>query len=215
MTDADLTTLRDDISFLKRLSSDGSARPAPALWLMAVFGGSFGLSGLIGYALLGVAWATRDLTLIRLAAAPFYLSVLIFLGALAWFGWTTLRGRKGGAPLSRAAKAAWTAALLGLVVVWSCFKIFATDERHLPYSTGYIEHLFPAILLALWGAAWWVAGFTGERRWARLIGPASFAAALAAAWQANTVHILLIGGLSLLLLMAAPAVALLREPARR
>ncbi len=215
MTDTDLSALRDDISFLKRLSSDRSARPAPALWLMAVFGGAFGLSGLTGYGMLSVAWATRDLTLIRLAAAPFYLGALIFLGALIWFGWVTLRGRKRPAPLSRAAKAAWTAALLGLVVVWSCFKIFAMDARHLPYSTGYIEHLFPAILLTLWGAAWWVAGFTGERRWARLIGPASFAAAVAAAWQANTVHILLIGGLSLLLLMAAPAIALLREPAKR
>lgn len=215
MTDTDLSALRDDISFLKRLSSDRSARPAPALWLMAVFGGAFGLSGLTSYGMLSVAWATRDLTLIRLAAAPFYLGALIFLGALIWFGWVTLRGRKSAAPLSRAAKAAWTAALLGLVVVWSCFKIFAMDARHLPYSTGYIEHLFPAILLALWGAAWWVAGFTGERRWAWLIGPASFAAAVAAAWQANTVHILLIGGLSLLLLMAAPAIALLREPAKR
>lgn len=214
MSDTDLNALRDDISFLKRLSSDSAARPAPALWLMVVFGGCFGLSGLIAYGLWSVAWATRDLTLLRLGAVPFYASVLIFLGALAWFGWATLRGRATAPPLSRAAKAAWTAALLGLVVVFLCFKIFAFDPRHLPYAPGYSTHLLPAVLLALWGAAWWVAGFTGERRWAKLIGPASFVAALLAAWQANTVHMLLIGGLSLLLLMAAPAVALLREPAR-
>lgn len=216
MSDADLTALRDDIAYLKTLSSDALARPAPGLWLMVVFGGGFGASGLISYGLVLAALGSGEVTLARLAAWPFYISALVFLGALAVVGWRMLRQRREGATMmSRPARAAWTAAFLGLVTVIVSFKIFAFADRHQAYSPGYAEHLAPAFLLALWGAAWWVAGFTGERAWARLIGPASFLAALAAAWGANTVHILLIGGLSLLLLMAAPAAVLLREIARR
>ncbi len=216
MSDTDLGALRDDISFLKRLSTDALARPAPALWLMVVFGGCFGSSLLFGYAMALAGWLgwIDRLAALRIGAVPFYVSVLVFMVALAVAGWATLRRRSGAPKVSRAAGAAWTAALLGLVVVAVSFRIFALSPRHEPYSPGYAEHLFPAIILALWGAAWWVAGFTGERRWTRLIGPASFAAALAAAWFANTGHIVLVAGLSLLLLMAAPAVALLREPAR-
>lgn len=216
MSDADLTALRDDIAYLKTLSSDALARPAPGLWLMVVFGGGFGASGLIAYGMVLAALISRDITLARFAAWPFYISALAFVVALAVVGWRTLRQRRGGgAVMSRPARAAWTAAFLGLVTVIVSFKIFAFADHHQAYSPGYAEHLAPACLLALWGAAWWVAGYTGERAWARLVGPASFVAALAGAWSANTVHLLLVGGLSLLLLMAAPAVALLRESARR
>lgn len=216
MSEADLTALRDDIAYLKTLSSDALARPAPGLWLMVVFGGGFGASGLIAYGMGLAALISRDMTLTRFAAWPFYISALAFVVALAVVGWRMLRQRReGAAMMSRPARAAWTAAFLGLVTVIVSFKIFAFAERHQAYSPGYAEHLAPAFLLALWGAAWWVAGYTGERVWARLIGPASFLAALAAALSANTFHILLIGGLSLLLLMAAPAAVLLREIARR
>ena len=211
MTDTDVTSLRDDISFLKRLSMEPTARPAPALWLMIVFGGGFGSSALIGYGLCLAVLAGADVKLVGGIAWPFYLSALGFAGATLAFGWRATRPAVAGSPMSRAARAAWTAAFLGLVIMLASFKIFAFTGRHQPYAPGYAEHLLPALLLTLWGAAWWVAGFMGERRWARMIGPASFAAALAAAWQANTVHMLLIAGLSLLLLMVAPAVALLRE----
>lgn len=215
MSDADLTALREDISFLKRLSADATARPAPGLWLMVVFGTTFGFSSLTAYGLCLAALAAHNPALLRYIGLPFYLSATAFLVALVVVGWRTLRVGSRSAPMGRAAKAAWTAAFLGLVVIVVSFKLFAFAGRHQPYTPGYAEHLLPAILLALWGAAWWVAGFTGERRWTRLVGPAGFAAALAAAWQANTVHIMLIGGVSLLLLMAAPAIALLREPAGR
>lgn len=212
MSDTDLNVLREDIAFLKRLSGDAFARPAPALWLMAVFGLGFGTSFLTIYALALTVVAGADRDLMVWGNLPLALSLVAFLGTLAVFAWRTIRRPADAPPLSRAARSAWTAAFLGLVVIVASFKIFGFTDRHLSYTPGYAEHLLPAVLLTLWGAAWWVAGFASDRPWARLIGPTSFAAALTAAWQANTLHMLLIGGLSLVLLMAAPAIALLREP---
>lgn len=201
-----------DLAFLKRLAMAGRGEPAPFLLLMAVFGGAYGFSilAVVGAILIegppnasGVAGPISRF----LGAWIFVAAHLAFLLALVWTAWRTLGPNR--VRLNRAASAAWTAAFIGLVVVFAAIRMFTRNEP--PTDAVYAAHLLGPVLLILWGCAWWVTAIVSERRWLLAVAMGSFTAALAAAWVGNSVAMLPIAASSLLLLAFAPAIILMRE----
>ena len=201
-----------DLAYLKRLAVAGRGEPAPFLLLMAVFGGVYGFAALaVVAALLIDGWPTAGVVpgpaTRFLGGWIFVAAHLAFLATLLWTGWRTIWPNR--VRLNRAASATWTAAFIGLIVVFAMISVFTRNEP--PTDAVYSAHLLGPMLLVLWGSAWWVTAITSERRWLLGVAIGSFAAALALAWVGNDVAMLPIMGLSLVLLAFAPAVTLMRE----
>jgi hypothetical protein len=204
MTDQ-MQSIRDDLEFMKALALEG--RRAPPL------GGAILLAaGLIWGATSLVAWALAK----RLIAAASYWQGLVWVVALALFfvALTLLvrrhKGKPGHAALSnRAMAVAWSAA--GWSILAFCGAVAAASWRlHSAIPTV----LIAPYVLAVYGLGWTVASAMAGKRWLFWVGMASFAAAVALGFLANTENLYLGYAAALVLLVSLPGYLLLRqEPA--
>lgn len=217
MTDNLPSSAAADLAYLKSVAAAGRGRPAPAVPLMAVFGGGFGLGELVvwfeqvafngGEFFDGPAPGVWD----TVNGVLFIGAHLAFLLTLLWTGWRVLQTR--GAGMNRGAAAAWTAAFAGLMVtVASVWLIGRAPYQGHPDTVG---HLAPTVVLTLWGCAWWVTSIVTGRRWLGLVAVSSGVMALLAAALVDTGWLKLISASSLLGLAFLPAVMLLWQARRR
>lgn len=195
-----------DVAYLKRLALAGRGEPAPFLLLMAVFGGVYGVALLIVMSGLLVDGGLGGPFSRFLGGWIFVAAHLAFVLTAVWTAWRTLGPNR--IRLSRAGAATWTAAFIGLAVIFCTIRIFTRNEP--PTDAVYAAYLLGPMLLVLWGCAWWVTAIVSERRWLLSISVGSFGAAIALGWVGNSFALLPIAGVSLLLLAFVPAVILMR-----
>lgn len=205
MTDDLQQAIRDDLAFMRALAQEGRRTPLLGGGVFVAAGGIFGLASLAHWAVASgvVAASGLALMLIWTAAAVVYLTVLTVL----------LRGRmrRPGAlsPGNRATGAAWSA--LGMTI-FAFAVILALAAWRLQQPQ--ILDVFAPLILGLYGAGWLIASAMSERGWLKLTALGTYFAALAAAWLVGRPEQYLVFAAALVLFMAVPGVAILRqEPA--
>lgn len=202
MTDDKIQSLKDDIAFMRALAQEGSATPLLGGSIMIAAGTTFGVAGLVHWAVV-----TRLLNVPQGVLGIVWLSALVvFLGLLMWL-------RRGGdarpgakSPVNRASGSAFGA------MGWTIF-IIALAIGILSWRTqSYIPTLiFPPLILGLYGMGWCVAAAMTGKRWIWLTAIGSYAAALLVAWLSVDPIVYLVYSVALLLLMALPGFILMRQ----
>lgn len=212
MSDA-TSPAENDIAYLKRLAQAGRGEPAPFLLLMAVFGGGYGLFGLLVSVAGLIQMATvegplrPDDFVETLAAWSFSAATLAFVVAIGWTLWRTFGPRP--IPVSRSATAIWSAAFLGLVTVFAAMFM----SLGAPHPIFMPDNLAP-VLLVLWGCGWWATAIANDRRWLMVVGLGSFAAAAVLPIATPNFWGMPLLTACLLLLAFLPAVVLMRSRRR-
>jgi hypothetical protein len=199
-----IDVLKDDIAFMRALALEG--RRAPLL------GGACLLAaGLIFSAATLVSWAMTA----KLIILPdvWYLGVwgvatIAFYGVFAALMLAWRRTAKPGAMTigNRAFRWAWSAGGWAMTTI-SVGSILMAWRLH----TWLVFAAFPTIILAIYGAAWLISALFSDRWWVRWVAAGCFIAAVALALMPNYQFESLAFAAALLLLMAAPGVALMRE----
>lgn len=202
MTDDKIQSLKDDIAFMRALAQEGSATPLLGGSIMIAAGVTFGVAGLVHWAVV-----TRLLNVPQGMLGIVWLAALVvFLGLLMWL-------RRGGdarpgakSPVNRASGTAFGA------MGWTIFVI-ALAIGILSWRTqSYIPTLiFPPLILGLYGMGWCVAAAMTGKRWIWMTAIGAYAAALLVAWLSIDPVVYLVYSASLLLLMALPGYVLMRQ----
>jgi hypothetical protein len=196
--------LEDDLAFMRQLAEGGGP---PLQW------SKFALSYLAGGLIYGVEMLFhmgQNLGWVNLAPLPGLIATLsftvAFLVALAIIQWTR---RAEGSPglANRAMVSAFGAAGLTNLAMITVFGV--TAGRHHSLT---IWLLYPTLVFALQGAAWYVAASLQRRVWMGAISAGWFAAAIALGLSVDArVAYMAICGVALFGLMAAPGALLLRR----
>ncbi len=169
MTDDKMQNLKDDIAFMKALAREGSSTPLLFGGVMVSAGVIFG-AGAVGH------WAIVSGLL---DLSPGYI-MANWVGAAVVFGLAlaVLLGRARGQPgasagVNKATGAAWSAVGFAIFACWLGMTVIGL-------STGdwAVMNVFPVLILALYGAAWFIAGALTGKGWIKLTALASFAAAV-------------------------------------
>lgn len=209
MTDASTSTSETDVAYLKRLAQAGRGAPAPFLMLMAVFGGAYGLFALVtvglvllemqGDGMLGPESSARFV-----GQWGFVTANAVFLIGVVWTLWQTFGPQRQA--VSRAGAAIWSAAFIGLIATLGAMTTSVMGPHPMLRPEG-----LPAVLLTLWGCAWWATAIIGDRRWLLAIAFGSFTAAVVLPVSFGSLWALPMLAACLLLLAFLPAVLLMRE----
>ena len=198
-------TLRDDITFLRRVAEQGRRGP--------VFGGAFILAAGIVY---GAACALQWAIVTRNIVLPAFVNEYLWYGASAIFAavWFALFfGTRGSAKECAGSSnlifaVAWSAAGLGIMVA-SIAMAFGAAAAHAsaPYA------LYPTVDFAFYGTAWFIIAALVRRAWMWSVMAMSFAASLLLASIAGDPASLLAMGVALVATLCVPGLLLMRESA--
>ena len=169
MTDEKMQTLKDDIAFMRALAQEGSSVPLLFGAVMVAAGLIFG-AGAVGHWLLA-----SDI----LRLSPWFFMVnWIGAGVVFFLVMTVLLRRASTRPgyssgVNKATGAAWSG--VGFAIFASFLGLTAMG-----LTTGLWEVMavFPVLILALYGAAWFVAAVLSNKGWIRLVSLGSFAGAV-------------------------------------
>lgn len=204
----------DDLAYLKRLALAGRGAPAPFLLLMAVFGGAYGLWAVLTCLAVLFAFATGDEgpafgdRLMAISSWGFVVANLVFIAGVGWTLWRTLGPRREA--VSRSAAAIWSSAFFGLLTVLGATFASARTTSHVVFDAGALS----AILLILWGCAWWATAIASDRRWLLAVAGGSFVAAVVLTALGQSFWGFPILAACLILFAFLPAVLLMREGRR-
>ena len=198
MTDQN-QSLHDDIAFLRGLAEAGRDRPMMGGSILVATGVIFGAASLL-------VWLGA--TVLAMPPAGY---VLIWMGALALdvvaLAVLLRRIPRGGGSGGQAtAGMAWSYIGCAIFVMGASVSIAG-----LRLGIPNLMLVFPSVLMALYGAGWLIAAFVTRQGWLRLVGFGAFAMSLVNAWFADGPAIWLVYGVSLLALLAAPGVVLMRQ----
>jgi hypothetical protein len=193
--------LRDDIAFLRELTQDTGASLARQGALMAGIGVIFGLQS-------AFYWALYEHWLPGLRAAGYW----VWIAAVALFFVTMpfvvrrFPARATSAP-SRAVAAAWGG--IGVSMMAACMGLLIGSWRAGLHEL--VLWIFPIVLFTLYGAAWGVAYAVKRRAWFAWVAIGCFAAAMAEGVLVARPEQWAVLSAGLLLLVAAPGFAILRQ----
>lgn len=205
MTEDNMQGLRDDIAFMRDLAHEGGNTPLLFGGVMVAAGAIFGIAS-VGHWLIATG-------VLRLAPWWFMVNWLVAAGVFGLVCTRVVRraGTRHGSNSSanRATGAAWSGVGFAIFASWVGLVAMAV-------TTGdwRVMNAFPVLILALYGAAWFVAGEMSRQGWLKLVALASFVAAVALGALAASPHLMLAYAACLLLLAVGPGMALIRrEPA--
>jgi hypothetical protein len=191
-----MQTIRDDIAYLKNLAEEGREGSER--------GGVIGVAaGAIFAACSVVQWAALSG---RVTATASNLAWIV--GMLAFFAvLIAVKSRLGASTgRSRIAGVAWQG------VGWAVFTLFfALAVASWRTQSLLLISFAPSIILALYGAAWTVAGVISGKSWVRLMAFGSFLGAVICAWFITDPVQYLVYAAGLILLAALPGAILMRQ----
>lgn len=107
---------------------------------------------------------------------------------------------------NRAINSVWSAAGFSMFVAWASLWIVSWRQGDYTWMAA-----IPIFILALYGAAWSVAGMLTRRRWVNNVALAAFAATLLVAWMLDSRHVMLVYALALFACAAVPGLYLMRR----
>lgn len=190
-------TLRDDIAFLRDLAEAGRGRPMMGGSILAATGLIYGGASL-------AVWLGQASGLRPSAYAIIWLSALaLHLGVVAALVRRMPRASAGG---PATAGMAWS--YLGAAILVMGISVTIAGYR---LGLPNLMLVFPGVLMALYGAGWFIAAFVTRQGWLKIVGFAAFGMSVVNAWFADGPTIWLVYGLSLLGLLTAPGVILMRQ----
>ncbi len=195
--------LKDDIAFMRALAQEGHRAP--------LLGGACLLAaGLIFSAATLVSWAMTA----KLIALPqfWYLGVwliatVVFYVVFAGLMVSWRRAAKPGAATTanRAFRRAWSAGGCAMTTISVGSSLMAWRVH-----SWLVFAAFPTIILSVYGAAWMISAVLSDRWWVRWVAAGCFAAAIGLTLVPYKAEYLAFA-VALLLLMAAPGLALMRQ----
>lgn len=199
-----IDTLKDDIAFMRALAQEGRRAPLLGGALLLAAGLIFSAATLVSWAIsaglinLPVVWITG---VWLVAAVVFYVVFALLAGH--W--------RRTGKPgaltaTNRAFRWAWSAGGCAMTVI-SVGSVLIALRLH----TWLVFATFPTIVLSIYGAAWMISIVLSDRWWVRWVAAGCFLAAIGLPLLPNVQIESLALAAALLLLMAAPGAALMRE----
>jgi hypothetical protein len=202
MTNDQMQSIRDDLSYMKALAEEGRRTPLLGGSVLVAAGLIYGVASLCHWAILaGVVEAHRAVLSIVWGAA-----VLAFFGAMI-----ALKRRMAGTPGAFAANnkayaVAW-GGLGGATGGIAVSLIIASVRMQDPIFMA----LFPPVILSVYGGAWLITAGLSDRAWPRYVGLGSIAAALLTAWMVGQTEQWLVYALGFLLFAIVPGYAMMRE----
>jgi hypothetical protein len=198
-----VSSVRDDIAFMRRMAEDGRKGPILGGSIMAAAGGVYGIASLIAWLMATGAIPAPVIWQIRIWWLAMAVNLLIWIPLVLRF--RIRRPRTGGRRVNQGFAAIWNG--VGAAIFTCAFSLVLAQHRlHDPA----ILAGFPSLVLALYGAGWLASAVLSQTRWMGAAALGSFAAALAGGALAGTSTLLLLFAAALVLLMALPGVALMR-----
>ncbi len=190
MTDA-AQSARNDLAFMKTVVEDRG--PLPWFFGAHLFavGAIFGLNLLVGSL---VVWPSAIWS--WLPASILYVPVWFFINARSNYA--------AMGPSARVFGAVWMAVFLMTVTIVASLIVAQTGSG---VAYGLI---WPSIACALYGGAWLVGALIRRRIWMGLVALGCFATAIACAAYVGQPQMLLVLGIALLAVFAAPGLVLMR-----
>jgi hypothetical protein len=202
MTDDKIQTLKDDIAFMRALAQEGSSVPM-------LFGGNLVAAGVI----FGAGAVGHWLILSGVLRVSPWFYMVNWLGAGAVFAVVCAlmiqrAKRQPGynAGVNRATGAAWSGVGFAVFASW-------VGMTAIGLTTGdwAVMDAFPVLILALYGAAWFVAGVLSGKGWIRLVALGSFVGAALMGVLSGTPYLMLGYAVCLILLAVVPGLVLMRQ----
>ena len=201
MTDG-LQGLRDDVAFMRDLADQGRNAPLLGGSISVAAGLSFGLASLATYAVLPrwVELPYQSIGWIWIAASVPFAVVLITVSR------RTNADPNGRTAANQANGSAWTAAGFAVFALFGAFILGSART-----GEWIIMALLPPVILALYGAAWAVAGAMTGNAWIKGVASGTMVLAVACGWLAGSAEQYLVYALALLLFAAVPGAVLARQ----
>ncbi len=192
--------LQSDIDFLKALASDsGRLLRRDAITLVAV-GMIFGVNAVLTWAIFaGYLPQPRSMWLWP------YMGALVLFLAVVLLTNRRFRSATDGAA-SRAMSTAWSS--VGVTLTVAGVALALASWR---LAEPRIMYLFPIVLFAIYGAAWWIAFSVKHVTWYRFVTAGCFATVLAIGFVAGSPAMWLVLACGLFLFVGVPGLLLLRE----
>ncbi len=194
-----MQTLREDVAFMRGLAEEGRNSPLQGGDILVAAGVFFGAASLVQYA------AFTDRVSAAVSNWSWLVSAALFAVALAA---SIRRSRRMGGPrgANRATDAAWMGLGFAISAIFGAFVLASvrTDQW------GIMAMLSP-VILALYGAAWCVAGELTGKTWIKAVAGASFILAVAVAWLTGTAEQSLAYAAALVLVALLPGLVLMRQ----
>ena len=204
MTDDMQQTIRDDLAFMRALAEEGRRAPLLGGSILALGGAVFALAS-VGH------WTI----LARVVDAPPVMLSVVWGVAFVVFiaGLWTLKARVRRVPGAASPKNR------GFGVVWqglgfAIFAIFvALAVASLRVRSDLPMALLAPVIMALYGAGWWVAATLSERGWMRAVSLAAFATSIGLGALVGSAEQFLVYAAALVVTGLLPGLALMRaEP---
>lgn len=199
---ADMQSVKDDIAFMRALAQEGQTAPLLGGGIMIAAGAVFGGASLVHYLIAaGIVVASPwAFPVLWLGAGVVFTVILQMLKA-------RYRGRIGsGSPGNRAQRAVWRSVGWAIATFFAAFAV-ASWKLNSPA----VFAMFPAAVLALYGAAWCVAAQMFQKRWMSAIGGLSFGLAVAVCVFIGSADLYLAYAVSLALTAILPGVLIMRQ----
>lgn len=196
-------SLQDDLAFMRGIAEGGAPIRSVA------FGATYLAAGLIYGAQMLFHWG-QAVGWISLAQGPsiaiavgFTVVFLVVLGVIQWRS----RARPPTGFAARALAAAFAATGTANCAMIALFGLVAARHHSMT-----IWLLYPAVVFALQGAAWFIAAIVQRRRWMMLVALGWLASAVGLGLTIDNVpSYIAVCGLSLLIWMAVPGALMLRQ----
>lgn len=196
----DAKSAQDDLAFMKSLVQGSDQTQSSIGQVYVAAGLIYGLETLAHWGQgLGLVSTSPAMTIGLIAGATG-----AFLAVLTWVIWTHRHAPTGGV-VSRAVGAAFGGAGLTNLAIICIIGWVAYRERSVV-----IWQIYPAVVFALQGAAWHIAGVLRRRAWLHFTALGWLASSVALGFMIGTDYYGLVIALALLFLMVLPGLVLVR-----
>ncbi len=201
-TSSDTDNAQNDLAFLRALVNEGPKTQVSAGFLFIVAGVAYGIQCLLFWLQMTLKLEWPPLMWPVVGFAP----TAIFLGVMGYMLWRDRRDSQHGVA-TRAMNAAFGGAGLANLSMCIVFGYVSSAEKNF-----LIWMLYPAVVAALQGAAWYIAYMIRRRLWLAAVSGGWFATAVALGFLIHDMpNYLLLFSLALFVLMAAPGYVMVRH----
>lgn len=203
MTEEKMQNLKDDIAFMRALAQEGSTTPLLFGGVMVAAGLIFGLASVLHWLMASGTLAVPSEWFLM---ANWVGSGIAF-GVAMNFLLKRAKSRPGyNGSVNKATGAAWSGVGFAIFASWAGMVA-------LGLTTGdwAVMNLFPVLILALYGAAWFVAAVMSGKGWIRMIALGSFAGAVLMGALAASPYLMLGYAACLVVLAVVPGLVLIRQ----